>query len=434
LDDRSLWNGRKLKTMSPTQSYRSEALEKFSALLPIPKSSDEFKYTSLDGFSFQKHASDFASKLVDLKDSGDLYPGTKVVRLSSSSSEIEISGNFDAKQVSVMTWSMLQKSDPELFSKAMQVPSRLEKDAYAQWIAAHASHGIFIKVAKNTKVDETIQIIHRLDSSLMNHRVCVWLEDGATCSVLEEYRAVDVNFETNTVPVQVSSLAYGYAGVGAKLKWTQVQALPHSVSSVMRAQIDANQDAECSGAFLSLGSSVAHYHLEFNAKGAYSNLDFICAYLGTHDRHCDFFVRNSHPAKNSSCDTKILNVVAQESTAVFNGMIEIPQNAPKVDAAHRAKSLVLSPKARVQANPKLEIATDDVKCAHGASISSIDPAQLYYLQSRGISRFDAESMIVDSFLNPALDRINVDGVRSHYKGLVVRSRELLGASLGVKEG
>jgi Fe-S cluster assembly protein SufD len=280
---------------------------------------------------------------------------------------------------------------------------------------------LVIKIAKNARVTQPIQIIHRLDSSLMNHRLCVWVEPGASCSVLEEYRGAS-GAEDVGVPAQVGSLAHVYAGAGAQLEWTQVQSLPESVTSVMRAEVQAERDAQVKGAIVSLGSSTAHYHLEFASLGEGSHIDYVCANLGTDERHCDFYVRNSHPAKNSTSETRVLNVVTGSAFAVFNGMIEIPTNAPKVDAAHRAKSLVLSPKARVQANPKLEIATDDVKCAHGASISSIDPQQLYYLQSRGISRHDAESMIVDSFLNPALDRIVVDGVRSHYKGLVSRLR------------
>lgn len=408
--------------MSLVETSRQNALSAFQKLVPLNLSSDEFKYTALDGFSFQKFSSDFASKLVALKDSGDKYPGTKVVRFSSSSAEVEISGNFASEGVTVMPWSEVEALDPEFFAKIAAVPSRLEADAFAQWTAAHASHGIVIRVAKNTKILEPIQIIHRLDSSLMSHRVCLWVEDGASCSVLEEYRSVESSFDHNSVPTQAASLVYAYAGKDSTLEWTQVQVLPASVSAVMRAQVQADRNATVKGAVISLGARTAHYHLEFCAQGEGSHLNFICASLANKDRHCDFYIRNAHPAKNTSSDTRVLNVVTDEATVVFNGMIEIPMNAPKVDASHRVKSLVLSPKARVQANPKLEIATDDVKCAHGASISSIDASQLYYLQSRGIARSDAEAMIVDSFLNPALDRIPVDGVRSHYKGHVSKMR------------
>lgn len=411
--------------MSVVEGFRQSALKEFEKLTPINLKSDEFKYTSLEQFSLQKFSSDMASKMVTLKNLGDEYPGAKVIRLSSSSSDIETSGNFEFDGISVLPWAEFQKKYPELFLQIAAAPEKLAKDAYAQWTAAHASHAIVVKIAKNTHVKETIQIIHRLDSSLMAHRLCLLVEEGASCSILEEYRSVQ---SSHFVPAQAASLVHVIASKNSKIEWNQVQALPESVSTVIRAQVQADRDAQVSGSVVSLGSQTSHYHLEFCACGENANLDFICASLGTKSMHCDFFIRNSHPAKHSTSQTKIISVVSDESTSVFNGMIEIPLHAPKVDAAHRAKSLVLSPKARVQSNPKLEIATDDVKCAHGSSISSIDPSQLYYLQSRGISRSDAESMIVDSFLNPALDRIPVDGVRSHYKGLVSRLRPSVAAS------
>lgn len=417
---------------SSVESHRAKAREHFAALLPINRRADEFKHTPLEGFSFEKFGSDMASKLVAIREVGDKYHGAKVIRLSSSSSEIETTGDFELDGITVMPWADFEKSHPEVFAKIAPVPVKLALDPFAQWTAAHAMHGLVIMVAAGKKVSQPLQIIHRLDSSLMAHRVCVWLGEGSSCSVLEEYRAGKSGESAEVVPAQVASLVQGYAQPGSHLEWNQVQALPDSVSAVMRTEIVAARGSQIKGSVVSLGAKVAHYHLDFVAQGEGAHLDFVCASLGTKDRQNDFFIRNSHPSKNSTCETRILSVVADEATAVFNGMIEIPKHAPKVDAAHRAKALVLSSKARVQSNPKLEISTDDVKCAHGSSISSIDPAQLYYLQSRGVSRADAESMIVDSFLNPALDRIPVDGVRSHYKALVSKLR-LVPVDLGVLE-
>lgn len=408
--------------MTIIQSFRASAEQKFKSLLPINTKSDEFKFTSLESFSFQKFGSDMASRLVAIKDLGDKYPNANVIKLSSSSSEVETTGDFGHQGVMVLPWGEFQKKFPKLFDLYAPVPEKLDKDPYAQWTSAHALHGIVVIVKKDSVVKDTIQIIHKLESSLMSHRVLVIVEEGASCSVLEEYRFNKDLVETYSVPAQVASLVQIECAPNSKVEWNQIQSLHDNVCFVMRAQVTASHGAQVSGSVVSLGSKVSHYHLDFCAAGENSNLDFICASQVVKNRHCDFFVRNSHPSKNTTSHTRILNVVSDESMAVFNGMIEIPKNAPKVDAAHRARSLVLSPKARVQANPKLEISTDDVKCAHGASISSIDPAQMYYLQSRGISKADAESMIVDSFLNPALDRIPVDGVRSHYKGLVAKLR------------
>jgi len=403
-------------------NYRSQSSQAYKALGPINIKSDEFKYTSLDSFSFEKHSSDKVSKLVTLKNADEMFPGVKIIRLSSSSSEVEVHGDLLSGSARAYSLDHMGSDFEDLLQRIGPVPERLQSDLFANWVAGKSSHEILIKVEKNAVIEEPIHIIHRLDSTLLNHRVCVFVEEGAQCSIVEEYRMSNEPADAKGIPPQVSSLVQVYAEQNSNLSWVQIQKMPDNVTSVMRTYVEAADNAKVEGAQICLGSATSHYHSEFNSVGKGSEIDMICAFQGTKKRHCDFFVRNSHPAPNTLSCTRVINVVDDESTAVFNGMIEIPKNAPGADATHAAKSLVLSGKATIQSNPKLEISTDDVKCAHGSSISSIDPEQLYYLQSRGISKIDAESIIVNSFMNPALDRISIEGVRSHYKGLVSKNR------------
>ena len=92
------------------------------------------------------------------------------------------------------------------------------------------------------------------------------------------------------------------------------------------------------------------------------------------------------------------------SRVSFSGNIIIPRSGRHVEADLRNRNLLLSRDAEINTNPKLEISTADVKCAHGATVSSVSPDQLYYLQSRGISLKDAEEMIVRGFSEPTLAR------------------------------
>jgi len=76
----------------------------------------------------------------------------------------------------------------------------------------------------------------------------------------------------------------------------------------------------------------------------------------------------------------------------------------------------LSDKAQVHSLPKLEIATDDVKCSHGATIASLDPQQLFYLQSRGITKDQAEKMLIEGFTRPVLEEIPIQRIRELFLG------------------
>lgn len=119
-------------------------------------------------------------------------------------------------------------------------------------------------------------------------------------------------------------------------------------------------------------------------------------------QHIDIWAESEHVGANSHSETTVWNVLSDEAVAVFNGMIRIVQNCPQTKAYQSNKTLLLSEKARVYSLPKLEISTDDVKCSHGASISSLDDSQLFYLQSRGINKEQGEKMLIEAFTQPVL--------------------------------
>jgi len=85
-------------------------------------------------------------------------------------------------------------------------------------------------------------------------------------------------------------------------------------------------------------------------------------------------------------------------------MIEVAKGAQKTDGQMDTKSLLLSPKAKVDAKPQLEIYADDVKCSHGCAAGQIDEDQIFYAQARGIRRSDAMQLITQAFLLEPLDK------------------------------
>jgi Fe-S cluster assembly scaffold protein SufB len=112
-----------------------------------------------------------------------------------------------------------------------------------------------------------------------------------------------------------------------------------------------------------------------------------------------------HPAPYSTSHQEYATAASGRSRASFSGNILIPVTGKHVEADMRNRNLLLSREAEVTTAPKLEISTDDVKCAHGATVSSVSPDQLYYLQSRGIGRDEAEEMIVRGFTEGTLARL-----------------------------
>ena len=98
-------------------------------------------------------------------------------------------------------------------------------------------------------------------------------------------------------------------------------------------------------------------------------------------------------------------VAADRSHSIFNGAIQVPRPAQRTDAAQLSRSLLLSRRARVDAKPELEIVADDVKCAHGATVSQLQQEELFYLRSRGVDGDDAAALLLRGFCCEVVDRL-----------------------------
>jgi Fe-S cluster assembly scaffold protein SufB len=191
---------------------------------------------------------------------------------------------------------------------------------------------------------------------------------------------------------------------GAKLEYFvyQNQALNHEF--VLRHFVDLAPSAKANMRFFHKGSQRGQHRVaariakdaEFLLEGA-THLEA--------SQHIDVWAEMQHEGATSLSQTTVWNVLLDQSSAVFNGMIRILKNCPQTKAYQSNKTLLLSEKARVSTIPKLEISTDDVKCSHGASVSTLDPDQLFYLRSRGISRESAQDMLVEAFTMPILQHI-----------------------------
>jgi Fe-S cluster assembly protein SufD len=125
------------------------------------------------------------------------------------------------------------------------------------------------------------------------------------------------------------------------------------------------------------------------------------------DFHLD--VRHGVPACTSRAHFK--GIGYGHGRAVFDGRVLVERHAQGSDAQLKNDNLMLSRKAEIDTKPQLEIYADDVKCSHGTTVGQIEPEQLFYLRSRGISTEGAKRMLCRGFAGEIIDRIEPEAVR-----------------------
>ena len=110
-------------------------------------------------------------------------------------------------------------------------------------------------------------------------------------------------------------------------------------------------------------------------------------------------------------DFAFKGALRDEATAVWRGMIRVEKDAQKTNAYQECRNLMLSPTTHAVPIPGLEILANDVRCTHGATVGRVNREDLFYLQSRGLPRHEAERLIVRGFFQEILDRIELEPVR-----------------------
>jgi len=122
-------------------------------------------------------------------------------------------------------------------------------------------------------------------------------------------------------------------------------------------------------------------------------------------RHADATLEVVHAAPEGQSREFFRTIVADEGTGVFQGKVVVRPGAQKSDGAMKSQAILISPQAAMNNKPELEILADDVVCGHGATVGGLDPEQVFYLQTRGLPRSEAEAMLLEAFGAEAIARV-----------------------------
>jgi len=142
--------------------------------------------------------------------------------------------------------------------------------------------------------------------------------------------------------------------------------------------------------------------------------------VGRGEQTQNFTTSIVHFGKNTTGHILKHGVMKDSASSVFNGIGKIEHGASKSNAEQESRVLMLSEKARGDANPILLIDEDDVMAGHAASVGRVDPVQLYYLMSRGIQKKEAERLIIHGFLAPVVNELPIEGVKKQLVEVIER--------------
>jgi Fe-S cluster assembly protein SufD len=282
------------------------------------------------------------------------------------------------------------------------------EDKFAAHNAAEWQHGLLVHVRPDVVLEKPlyVRITNSADGGALFWRLLVVAEEGSRFSLIEEYTSSgpDVAGYTNAA-------AEIYVEQGARLEYVSIQDLArqtwHFASHRARVERDAELDWVAGG----FGSKKGKVRIENDLAGQGATSRVTGCYFADGAQQLDYDTLQEHLAPNTTSDFAFKGVLRDKARAVWRGMIRVAQDAQKTNAYQENRNLLLSPDAHADSIPGLEIEANDVRCTHGATVSQVNRDELFYCMARGLSRSEAELLIVRGFYQEIFDRIELVPVR-----------------------
>lgn len=283
--------------------------------------------------------------------------------------------------------------------------------------AALLNGGVFLYVPKNVQVESPLQAVfwhENANTALFNHVIIV-AEENSSVTYVENY------LSTNTGKPSVANIiSEVFAGNNAIIRYGAVDHLSENVTSYIKRNGRIEKDGRIEWALGEMNDGNTVFENWTKCIGDGSSSDAKMVTVGRGEQRQNFMVRIDQIGQHSDGQIFAHGVMKDKATGIFNGIGKIEQGGKKSNAEQTSRILMLSEKARGDANPILLIDEDDVTAGHAASVGQVDDLQLYYLMSRGISRDEAERLIVRGFLEPVVANLPIEGVKQALEGVIER--------------
>lgn len=274
---------------------------------------------------------------------------------------------------------------------------------------ALTSGGMLLYVPDNLEVQLPVHNLVWLTGPGMGsfaHSTIV-LGKGARLELVEESSSA-----TAAAPAFSSSMVDIHVGAGARLDYVTLQnwGLHHVGFSSLRAVL--GRDATLNFVEFALGAALTKTVVQAIFPEQGSDAEMWGLYLGNGRQHIDHETHQHHIGSHTQSNLMYKGVLRERARSVYHGLITIEETAGQSRSYQANHNLLLSNAARADSIPKMEIKTNDVRCKHGAAVGRLNDDEIFYLRSRGLTREQAEKLIIRGFLEPVIGRIVSERVRA----------------------
>ncbi len=277
--------------------------------------------------------------------------------------------------------------------------------------------GAFVHIQKDAIISDPIYLVYQssVAGKAFHYRNLILAEKFSKAKIVEIFLSEGDCWTVPVTQIQTSENA------SIEHVIIQDESLESSHTGVVVGRLEAH--SQISTFSFSFGGKVVRndIHMTLDGEGAQCIMDGLYAVSG--NQIVDHHTAVDHAKPHCTSFENYRGVLMGDAHGIFQGKIFVAKNAQKTDAKQMNQNLLLSPTAKVNTAPQLEILADDVKCAHGATIGKLDEDQVFYLRSRGIDLQTAKQILVAAYADEVILKVTIPELHEVLQGKLARKIE-----------
>ena len=358
--------------------------------------------------------------LADVKDTDTEIAGRRVIgKIRICENEISNWVDPEMQEKGVIFSDLLSaiKKHSKIISLAFKNNSIKRKSFLSNLIIGQSKLGSFLYIPDGIHPEGIFLIeIEVSDAySLIPMHLITAIGKSAYCNLVIDIKSKNNNQDQSILVIQNDLIL----AENAQLSVFQKQKVGGEIALFISDHITENKNATVSSFILDLGSSITDRFLAAELIGEGGSANITGVYNPKNGQRFYYDTQQNHNASYTKSDLLFKGVLEKNAYSSWKGNILISQNTRGTNGYQSNDNLMIGSFSKAESIPGLEIMTDDVRCSHGVTMSNIDKNQMFYLQSRGINKEDAEKLIVDGFLSSAVKRMADKG----FEELILNSFE-----------
>ncbi len=305
--------------------------------------------------------------------------------------------NFEASSIpeGVEIKPISELSEMEFISFIQAIPAR--ENPLLSLGAASLSGACFIKITKNLKGPLTIIFEAFENEKISQPIILVETSKNISATLFEKHISDCIHFENRTLKMSVSEGSH----------------ITHLISTVLgnetifntNTHVDVKKDATYTNFLITLAGKMVRHNLDIRLSEHGAHTSSFGLYALNNKEHVDNYTFIDHACEETTSEQLFKGILDNQSKGIFTGKIHVAKNSQRINSSQLNKTLLLTKTAQSHSQPQLEIFADDVKCSHGSTTGQLNPEEVFYFQSRGISEKKAKILLSQAFVNDILLKI-----------------------------